>query len=130
MWNNQFTGVLIIANYGILLYTNLGLSGYMPLLLTSIWVTSSFPGNIFCAFFVDRFGRRKFMLIGLSGILMCLICETALQASFLGTDNRAGQNAAIFFIFFFLTPFWSTFMDASQFLYVYVKIRTATHGCG
>jgi MFS family permease len=81
-------------------------------------VTSTFPGNIFCAFFVERFGRRKFMLIGLSGILMCLVCETALQATYLGTNNRSGQNAAIFFIFLFITPFWSTFMDASQFLYV------------
>ena len=98
MWNNQFTGVLIIANYGIILYTALGMKGFYPLLLTSLWVTSTFPGNIFCAFFVEKFGRRKFMLTGLSGILMCLICETALQASFLGTKNQAGQNAAIFFI--------------------------------
>ena len=97
MWNNQFTGVLIIANYGVLLYVSLGMTGFMPLLLTSLWVTSTFPGNIFCAFFVERFGRRKFLLIGLSGILVSLICETALQASFLGTNNRAGQNAAIFF---------------------------------
>ena len=123
MWNNQFTGVLIIANYGIILYISLGLSGYVPLLLTSLWVTSTFPGNIFCAFFVERFGRRKFLLIGLTGILCCLICETALQASFLGTDNQAGQNAAIFFIFLFITPFWSTFIDASQFLYVYVFVQ-------
>lgn len=112
MWNNQFTGVLVIANYGIILYTSLGMTGYMPLLLTSLWVTSTFPGNIFCAFFVERFGRRKFMLIGLIGILMCLVCEVALQAEFVGTNNRSGQNAAIFFCFFFITPFWSTFMDA------------------
>ena len=95
MWNNQFTGVLIIANYGIILYTSLGMGGYMPLLLTSLWVTSTFPGNIFCAFFVEKFGRRKFLLTGLTGILCVLCCETALQASFLGTDNKAGQNAAI-----------------------------------
>lgn len=137
MWNNQFTGmptyplsfvcftqadhdkgVLVIANYGILLYVSLGMSGYWPLLLSALWVTSTFPGNIFCAFFVERFGRRKFMLIGLSGILVSLVCEVALQAEFLGTTNKAGQNAAIFFIFLFITPFWSTFMDASQFLYV------------
>ncbi len=36
------------------------------------------------------------MLIGLTGILVCLICEIILQAEFLGTSNRAGQNAAIF----------------------------------
>lgn len=46
MWNNQFTGVLIIANYGIIIYIALGMTGYMPLLLTSLWVTSTFPGNI------------------------------------------------------------------------------------
>lgn len=45
MWNNQFTGVLIIANYGVLLYTSLGMTGYWPLLLTSLWVTSTFPGK-------------------------------------------------------------------------------------
>jgi len=118
MWNNQFTGVLIIANYGILLYVSLGMSGYWPLLLTCLWVTSTFPGNIFCAFYVEKFGRRRFMLIGLTGILVCLICEIILQAEFLGTSNRAGQNAAIFFCFLFITPFWSTFLDASQFLYV------------
>lgn len=112
MWNNQFTGVLVIANYGIILYISLGMTGYMPLLLTSLWVTSTFPGNIFCAFFVERFGRRNFLLIGLIGILVCLICEMALQAEFVGTSNRAGQNAAIFFCFLFITPFWSTFMDA------------------
>lgn len=112
MWNNQFTGVLVIANYGIILYQSLGMTSYWPLLLTCLWLTSTFPGNLFCAFFVERFGRRLFMLIGLSGILVCLICEAALQAVYLGTDNRAGQNAAIFFIFLFITPFWSTFMDA------------------
>ncbi len=88
--------MLIIANYGILLYVSLGMSGYWPLLLTCLWVTSTFPGNIFCAFYVEKFGRRRFMLIGLTGILVCLICEIILQAEFLGTSNRAGQNAAIF----------------------------------
>ena len=157
MWNNQFTGVLIvgslltpslyhykltgyeqIANYGVILYIALGMGGYMPLLLSALWVTSTFPGNILCAFFIEKVGRRPFLLTGLCGILFCLICETALQATYLSTNNKAGQNAAIFvsplaatssklailmvylqqFIFLFITPFWSTFMDASQFLYV------------
>lgn len=92
-------GVLIIANYGVILYISLGMTGYWPLLLTSLWVLSTFPGNIFCAFFVERFGRRRFMLIGLSGILVSLICETAIQATYLGTDNRVALNFGIFFIF-------------------------------
>ena len=57
------------------------------------------------------------MLIGLAGIVITLSCEAAMQASFLGTDNVAGQRAAIFFIFLFIF-FWSSFLDASQFLYL------------
>jgi MFS family permease len=115
--------VLIIANYGIILYEALGMTGFVPLLLTSLWVTSTFPGNIFCAFFVEKFGRRTFLLIGLSGILVALICETALQATYLKSNNTSGKNAAIFFIFLFITPFWSTFCDATQFVYVSEIVR-------
>jgi MFS family permease len=147
---SQFTGVLIIANYGVLLYADLGMSGYMPLLLAALWVTASFPGNIFTAFYVDKFGRRTFMLTGLTGLVVCLVFECALQALYQGTENVAGQRepanlhlaiitddsftgAAIFFIFFFIF-FWqvqhsrnvvavltktrSTFLDASQFVYL------------
>jgi MFS family permease len=88
-----------IANYGVILYIQLGMTGYWPLLLTALWVLSTFPGNIFCAFFVERFGRRRFMLIGLSGILVSLICETAIQATYLGTTNRTALNFGVFFIF-------------------------------
>lgn len=99
MWNNQFTGVLIIANYGVILYIQLGMTGFWPLLLSALWVLSTFPGNIFCAFFIEKVGRRKFMLIGLSGILVSLICEIAIQATYLGTDNRVALNFGVFFIF-------------------------------
>jgi len=80
-------------------------------------VTASFPGNIFTAFFVDKFGRRLFLLTGLAGIVVTLSCEAAMQASFLGGDDVSGQRAAIFFIFLFIF-FWSTFLDASQFVYL------------
>lgn len=117
MFGNEFTGVLIIANYGVLLYESLGLGTYMPLLLSALWVTLSFPGNVFTALFIDRFGRRRFMLIGISGILITLILEAVMQARYLGTSNTAGQKAAVFFIFLFIF-FWSSFIDASQYLYL------------
>ena len=55
----QFTGVIIIANYAVILFEDLGIGGYMPLLLLAIWITASFPGNVFTALFVDKLGRRK-----------------------------------------------------------------------
>jgi len=51
----------------------------MPLLLSALWVTASFPGNIFTAFFVDKLGRRTFLLTGLGGLTITLICEAAMQ---------------------------------------------------
>jgi len=117
MFGNQLTGVLIIANYGVILYASLGMATFMPLLLSALWVTLSFPGNIFTALFIDRIGRRRFMLIGLCGLTVTLTFECAMQARYLGTSNSAGQKAAVYFIFQFIF-FWSTFMDASQYLYL------------
>ncbi|KAK2798621.1 hypothetical protein FQN50_008779 [Emmonsiellopsis sp. PD_5] len=117
MFGNMFTGVLIIANYGVLLYSSLGMKTYMPLLLSALWVTASFPGNVFTALFVDRLGRRFFLLAGLSGILFTLIMECWTQAKYLGTTNMAGQKAAVFFLFLFIF-FWSSFIDATQYLYL------------
>jgi MFS family permease len=90
---------------------------FMPLLLSALWVTASFPGNIFTALMIDRIGRRTFMLTGIGGLTVTLILEAVMQARYLGTDNVAGQRAAIFFIFLFIF-FWSTFIDATQYLYV------------
>ncbi|KAF7531970.1 hypothetical protein G7054_g8376 [Neopestalotiopsis clavispora] len=115
MWGNQFTGTLILANYGVILFMDLGLGGYMPLLLLAIWVTIGFAYNILTALFIDRLGRRKLLLTGIAGILVSLICQCALQAVALQTP--AGQKAAIFFIYLFIV-FWGCCVDATQFVYV------------
>lgn len=117
MFFNMFTGSLLIANYAVIIFTNLGLSGSTPLLLLALWVSISLFGNTFTALFIDKWGRRGFMLVGVAGILISLVCECALQARYVGTDNKSGQKAAVFFIYFFIV-FWSGCMDASQFLYL------------
>lgn len=96
MFGNQFTGVLIVANYGVILYESVGMSGMMPLLLNAIWVTITLPLNIFTALYVDRIGRKILLLVGLAGCTISNICEMALQATYVGTTNQAGLNAAIF----------------------------------
>ncbi|PPJ55862.1 hypothetical protein CBER1_07450 [Cercospora berteroae] len=129
MWFNMFTGVLIIANYAVIIFTDLGLSGYMPLLLLALWVTASFPGNILTALYVDRWGRRKFMLVGAVGLTISLLLETILQALYTGTSNVAGQRAAIFFIFLFII-FWSSCFDATQYLYMAEIFQTDVRSQG
>ncbi|KAK3110266.1 hypothetical protein LTR53_015619 [Teratosphaeriaceae sp. CCFEE 6253] len=129
MWFNMFTGVLIIANYAVLLFTQLGISGATPLLLLAIWITISFPGNIITALCVDKWGRRKFMLTGASGILVSLILECVLQAVYTNSGNAAGQRAAIFPIFLFIC-FWSSCFDATQYLYMSEIFPTSVRGQG
>jgi hypothetical protein len=109
MFFNQMMGLYVLANYGVLIYGSLGLTGKMPLLLNACWVSYTIIGNTFCAFIVDRVGRKPLLLIGVSGCLMCLICEAALTAVYLGGTNHAGLNACVFFIWFYVT-FWCTCM--------------------
>ena len=108
MFFNMFTGVLLIANYAVIMFTNLGLSGSTPLLLLAVWVSISLFGNIFTALYIDKFGRRAFMLTGIGGIFVSLLCETVLQAVYNGTNNQAGQRAAIFFIYLFICKYYLT----------------------
>lgn len=122
-------GVLILANYGLIIFAKLGMTGYMPLLLLAVLVTATFPGNVFTALTIDRFGRRTFLLIGISGILMTLIVECALEAEYLLSTNKAGQRAAVFFIYLFAI-FWSSFVDATQYLYLSEIFPTHIRGQG
>ncbi|KAK5124672.1 hypothetical protein LTR85_001385 [Meristemomyces frigidus] len=117
MWGDQFLGIYVMTNYGVLIYASLGLSGFKPLLLNACWTTFTIIGNIWTFFFVDRYGRRTFLLIGACGCTTALIFLCALTASFLGGTNGAGLNAAVFFIWFYIF-WWCFFVDATQYVYV------------
>ncbi|KAL6244755.1 hypothetical protein RBB50_008283 [Rhinocladiella similis] len=117
MWGDQFLGIFVMTNYGVLIYASLGLSGSIPLLLNACWTTLTIIGNTWTALYIDRFGRRLFMLIGSAGCIASLIFLCALTASFLNTTNKAGLNAAVFFIWFYIC-WWCFFIDATQYVYV------------
>ncbi|EXJ70257.1 uncharacterized protein A1O5_06325 [Cladophialophora psammophila CBS 110553] len=117
MWGNQFLGIFIMTNYGVLIYASLGLSGSIPLLLNACWTTFTLIGNTWTALFIDKFGRRKFMLIGSCGCVVSVIFLCALTASFLNTNNKAGLRAGVFFIWFYII-WWCFFIDATQYVYV------------
>ncbi|ETI28370.1 hypothetical protein G647_00819 [Cladophialophora carrionii CBS 160.54] len=117
MWGDQFLGIFVMTNYGVLIYASLGLSGDIPLLLNACWTTFTLIGNTWTALYIDRFGRRRFMLIGSIGCVVSVIFLCALTASFLNTDNKAGLRAGVFFIWFYIF-WWCFFIDATQYVYV------------
>ena len=52
------SGGLVINYYSVIIYQNLGLSGYMPLLLYAIYTLIGALGNLFSLLTVDKTGRR------------------------------------------------------------------------
>ncbi|KAL4926600.1 general substrate transporter [Aspergillus undulatus] len=117
MFGNQLLGVYVIANYGVLIYGQLGQGSSISLLLNACWNTFTMFGNSWTAFYVDRFGRRTLLLIGAIGTLVSCIFLCALSAEYLGSTNQAGLKAAVFFCFFYIF-WWCFFMDATQYVYV------------
>ncbi|KAJ5146478.1 uncharacterized protein N7515_001042 [Penicillium bovifimosum] len=117
MWGNQFLGVFVMTNYGVLIYASLGMSGSIPLLLNACWTSFTLIGNTWTAFNVDSVGRRKCLLLGATGCTVSVIFLCAITAEYLGTDNIAGLRAGVFFVFFFIF-WWSFFVDATQYVYV------------
>ncbi|KAL4805228.1 general substrate transporter [Aspergillus unguis] len=115
-FSNESSGILVIYNYSVLIYKGLGQTGRMPLLLSAIYVTLGAFANYISSLLIDRLGRRALFLVGLSGMLISLICEAALWAKYAGTTDRAGLSAALFFIFLHLA-FYGCCIDATSFVY-------------
>lgn len=61
------SGALVINYYSVIIYTNLGLSGSIPLLLYCIYTLVGALGNLGSLLTVDRTGRR---FVSVSGILL------------------------------------------------------------
>jgi hypothetical protein len=117
MFGDQFLGIFVMTNYGVLIYQSLGLTGFIPLLLNALWTSFTIVGNTWTALYIDRFGRRTFLLIGSIGCVVSVIFLCALTAQYLGTDNVAGLRAAVFFVFFYIV-WWCFFVDATQYVYL------------
>ncbi|PVH97063.1 putative MFS sugar transporter [Periconia macrospinosa] len=118
-WGAEFAGPLVINNYSVILYKNLGQTGAMPLLLSALWLTTAgVIYNPLGAWLHDKVNSRRWMFI--VGLIGCLVTTSGLAgciAQYAGTDNKAGNAAGIFFIFLYLA-FQGTLCDTTMYLYV------------
>ncbi|KAF5615442.1 sugar transporter [Fusarium sp. NRRL 52700] len=118
-WGAEFAGPLIINNYSVILYTNLGQTGSMPLLLSALWLTTAgVIYNPLGAWLHDKINSRRWMFM--TGLFGCLITTSGLAAcisEFSGTANKAGNAAGVFFVFLYLA-FQGTFCDTTMYIYV------------
>ncbi|KAL1983462.1 hypothetical protein VTN96DRAFT_10283 [Rasamsonia emersonii] len=118
-WGAEFGGPLIINNYAVLLYTNLGMTGSMPLLLSALWLTTAgLIYNPLGSWLHDKVNSRRGMFMtDFVGIIVTTSCLAAMTAEYAGTKNRAGNAMGIFFIFLYLA-FQGTCCDTTMYLYV------------
>ncbi|KAG8420208.1 hypothetical protein J3459_011309 [Metarhizium acridum] len=118
-WGAEFAGPLVINNYSVILYTNLGQTNYMPLLLSALWLTTAgLIYNPLGAWLHDKVNSRRWMFM--TGLFGCLVTTSGLVgciAQYGGTSNQAGNAAGVFFVFLYLT-FQGTLCDTTMYLYV------------
>jgi MFS family permease len=117
MFGAQCTGVLVINNYQVTLFPGLGVGAAMSLALYCVYLFIALIGNTTCSLIVDRLGRRRMFLIGLTGSACALIGETIFASLSEHTTNRVILGFAVFFIFAYI-PFFSTFVDTTMYIYM------------
>lgn len=109
----QSSGVLVINNYQIILYEGLGITGYKALLLLGVYTSWAAFMNWVNAVLLDRVGRIKLMVAGMSLAAIAVACEAAMVAEFAGTANAVGNGFGVLFMFLFIT-FFAGGMDACE----------------
>lgn len=96
----QLTGINVIGYYQTIMYEALGITGNRNLLVTGIYnCVGPLANLIFITLLVDRFGRRKPLMIGTVGITIALICEAAINSQNTTGDNNSLSIAGVFFLF-------------------------------
>ncbi|EXJ89882.1 hypothetical protein A1O3_02949 [Capronia epimyces CBS 606.96] len=104
----QACGSQIIAIYGTTLYKNLGFSSEKQLLFQAGTFAVNLPFTTSCVFYTEKFRRPTLISFGLVLLVGILSCYTGLTATYIGTDNRAGQSAAVAMIWIFLATYSAT----------------------
>lgn len=113
----QCSGILVINNYGPLLYANLGFGTSTTLMYGAAWLTFALGMNTIGAFLNDHFPRNKFMAIGVFGCMVVLSVEAGIVANFLNSNNLNALRAGVAFLFLIEVPY-DFFLNGMQFIYL------------
>ncbi|OQU99467.1 hypothetical protein CLAIMM_05097 [Cladophialophora immunda] len=111
------SGVLVINNYGTMLYSGLGYDSEQQLQLQAGWLAVSFVMNIMAVLVVDRLPRPHLITIGMVGCVAAVATEAALQAKYLGTDNRSALAAGVAMLYVYVF-FYAVFLDGPTYFYL------------
>lgn len=108
------------TDYQVTLYNGLGVTGSLPITLYAVWLVVALFGNLASAtILMDKYGRKRLLMIGIVGTGGCLVGLTIITKYFVETNstNKVGLGFGIFFIFLYVV-FYSTFIDSEQYVIV------------
>jgi MFS family permease len=91
------------------------MKGDMPLMMYAIFTIVGTIWVFIVVFTMDRIGRRTLFLIAFPTLAACLFAEGLLQVFYLGTTNKAGNAACVFFLFLYIICYQA--VDAPSFVW-------------
>ena len=103
----QLTAIIPLQNYQVILYSSLGLSGKIPLIMVGVWGTLGVIFSCGGAYFFDKLGRRKSFFISMSGVLVGSILLVAFWSRYEagGNSNKTLGSLALWAMFVYLVGY-------------------------
>lgn len=99
----ESTAMLVITNYGSILYKQLGYDNHNQIVLEAAYQVIPFVGNLVGSLIVDRVGRRTLMLASLVGCNIFVALEAAMVALYADSaSNGAGLRTGVAALFCFI----------------------------
>jgi MFS family permease len=98
----RLSGIIVIQNYQVILYTNVGFSEKMSLILTGVWGSVGTLSAVYAAFCFDLLGRRPTMfiswtLITLGSMVTCITWAVYEKGGSVDQSLGKGIITAMFF---------------------------------
>ena len=115
LFASQSTGMLGISNFLPVIFSGLGLTGVMPLVMYGVWTTIGMLAVVLSIFIVDKVGSRRLLLIGYPLLTLLLLSQALLQNAYNGTDDKGGLAACLLFLLLYIIDY--QLVDAPSFIW-------------
>lgn len=120
----QATGSQVLTIYATFLFASLGFDPEKQLLLQAGLFAMMWPIATLAITYVEKFPRNKLIATGMACMTATLCVYTALWSEYLGTDNSAGQAAAVAMTFLFFAAYCASVEGP---FYYYIAELFPTH---
>ena len=98
----QMMGINIMVYYMPLIFSNVGLSGFLSSLISAVALTVQFTGSLITIPTIERIGRRRIMLVAAAVQSCCMLVFVVLNGLPSKTEKTQWAAAAMMFPYMFM----------------------------